>query len=121
MAKKNLSAAKAAKNDEFYTQLADIETELLHYRKHFKDAVVYCNCDDDTWSNFWQYFHLCFESLGLKKLIATHYDEHQPTCKVEYEAATIMTAKSVLALRYAATVISAVLSASRFSRKQISS
>ena len=85
MAKKNLSAAKAAKCDEFYTQLTDIETELFHYRKHFKDAVIYCNCDNDTCSDFWKYFHVRFESLGLQKLIATHYDDRQPTWKAEYE------------------------------------
>lgn len=69
----NLHKAKNAKNDEFYTQLTDIEKELMHYKDHFKDKVVYCNCDDPTFSNFWVYFHLNFEHLGLKKLIATFY------------------------------------------------
>ena len=69
----NLGAAKDAKNDEFYTQLTDIEKELRHYRKHFKDKTVLCNCDDPFESNFFKYFVLNFNRLGLKKLIATCY------------------------------------------------
>ena len=65
--------AKRAKQDEFYTQLADIERELKHYKKHFKGKVVYCNCDDPRVSNFFHYFSYSFEKLGLKKLIATCY------------------------------------------------
>ena len=84
MANKNLSAAKAAKNDEFYTLLTDVSEELKHYREHFRDKVVFCNCDDPTYSAFWQYFHLNFEKLGLRKLISTHYDKTQPTYKMEY-------------------------------------
>ena len=70
----NLSAAKRAKNDEFYTQLTDIEKELRHYRKHFKDKTVLCNCDDPFESNFFKFFVLNFKRLGLKKLIATCYE-----------------------------------------------
>lgn len=80
----NLHNAREAKNDEFYTQIADIENELRHYRTHFKDAVVFCNCDDPKQSNFWKYFHLNFKSLGLKKLITTHFDPNEPTYKIEY-------------------------------------
>lgn len=69
----NLHKAKKGKNDEFYTQLSDIEEELRHYRKHFKDKVVFCNCDDAYESNFVKYFLLNFNRLGLKKLIATCY------------------------------------------------
>lgn len=65
--------AKQAKKDEFYTQLSDIEKEMVHYRHHFKDKVVYLNCDDPRVSNFFRYFSENFESLGLKKLIATCY------------------------------------------------
>lgn len=72
-ANSNLAAAKASKEDEFYTQLSDIEKELRHYRKHFKGKVVYCNCDDPRVSNFFHYFSHNFEKLGLKKLIATCY------------------------------------------------
>lgn len=66
-------AAKKAKEDEFYTQLSDIERELKHYKKHFKDKVVYCNCDDPRVSNFFHYFSYNFEKLGLKRLITTCY------------------------------------------------
>ena len=80
----NLHKAKNAKNDEFYTQLTDVSKELMHYKQHFKDKIVLCNCDDPTWSAFWKYFHLNFEALGLKKLISTHYDKTEPTYKMEY-------------------------------------
>lgn len=70
---KNLHRAAAAKKDEFYTQISDIEKELCHYKEHFKDKVVFCNCDDPFESNFFKYFALNFNSLGLKKLIATCY------------------------------------------------
>lgn len=81
----NLHKAKVAKNDEFYTQLADIENELSHYRELFKGKTIFCNCDDPTMSNFWRYFHINFSSLGLQKLISTHYDPEKPTYKLEYE------------------------------------
>ena len=72
---KNSSLAKArdAKQDEFYTQLSDIEKELKHYKKYFKGKVVYCNCDDPRVSGFFHYFSYNFEKLGLKKLITTCY------------------------------------------------
>ena len=73
MPNKNLHQAKSAKQDEFYTQLADIENELKHYKDHFKGKVVYCNCDDPWVSNFFHYFSHGFERLGLKKLIMTCY------------------------------------------------
>jgi hypothetical protein len=72
-ANKNLHDAKNAKKDEFYTQLADIEKELRHYKDHFKDKTVFCNCDDPRVSNFFHYFSFNFENLGLKKLITTCY------------------------------------------------
>lgn len=70
---RNLQDAKEAKKDEFYTQLTDIERELRHYRAHFKNEVVYCNCDDPRVSNFFHYFSYNFEKLGLKKLVTTCY------------------------------------------------
>ena len=75
MANKNagLNAAGKAKKDEFYTQLTDIEKEMRHYRKHFKGKTVFCNCDDPFESNFFKYFVLNFNRLGLKKVIATCY------------------------------------------------
>lgn len=69
----NLADAKKAKEDEFYTQLTDIERELKNYRKYFQGKVVYCNCDDPRISNFFHYFSYSFEQLGLKKLITTAY------------------------------------------------
>lgn len=71
---KALSKAKTAKQDEFYTQLSDIENELRHYREQLRGKVVLCNCDDPYESNFFRYFALNFNALGLKKLIATCYD-----------------------------------------------
>lgn len=70
---KFLHKAKKGKNDEFYTVLSDIEREVRHYKKHFKDKVVLCNCDDPRVSNFFHYFSYNFEKLGLKKLITTCY------------------------------------------------
>ena len=70
---KNLRKASKAKKDEFYTQLSDIEKEIRHYKKHFKNKVVFCNCDDPRVSNFFHYFSYNFEQLGLKKLITTCY------------------------------------------------
>ncbi|MCF7795241.1 adenine-specific methyltransferase EcoRI family protein [Patescibacteria group bacterium] len=69
----NLKKANKAKNDEFYTQLVDIEKELKHYKKQFCGKVVYCNCDDPFESNFFKYFASNFNALGLKRLIATSY------------------------------------------------
>lgn len=80
---KNLHQANKAKKDEFYTQLTDIEKELKHYKHHFEDKIVFCNCDDPEWSNFWRYFEMNFEYLGLKKLVATHYEKNQPSYKLE--------------------------------------
>ena len=80
----NLHKAKTEKNDEFYTQLTDVAAELRHYKDHFRDKVVFCNCDDPTWSAFWKYFHLNFGKLGLRKLLSTHYDRTEPTYKMEY-------------------------------------
>lgn len=74
MANQNLTAAKKAKKDEFYTQLADIENELRHYRDHFRGKTIFCNCDDPYESNFFKYFAMNFNAFGLKKLIATCYD-----------------------------------------------
>ena len=70
---RQLGEARRNPEDEFYTQLADIERELRHYKKHFKGKVVYCNCDDPRVSNFFHYFSYNFEKLGLKKLITTCY------------------------------------------------
>ena len=74
MAKRSLDAAKVAKEDEFYTQMSDIERELQHYWQHFRGKTILCNCDDPYESNFFKYFALRFNQLGLKKLICTCYN-----------------------------------------------
>ena len=77
MANKNLTNAKRVKNDEFYTQYSDIQKEIEAYLEYdpkvFRDKVVYCNCDDPFESNFFRYFVLNFNKLGLKRLITTSY------------------------------------------------
>jgi hypothetical protein len=75
---KNLQKANAAKKDEFYTQLTDIEKELKYYKTLFKDKVVLCNCDDPRISNFFKYFALNFEELGLRRVITTCYKSNTP-------------------------------------------
>ena len=80
----NLHKAKEAKNDEFYTQLADVTKELIHYKERFKNKTVLCNCNDSVESAFWQYFHLNFVELGLRKLIATSYSRDNFACKMIY-------------------------------------
>ena len=74
---RTLHIAKSSKKDEFYTQLSDIESELQHYTEHFKNKVVFCNCDDPRISNFFTYFSYNFESLGLKKLVTTCYKNQE--------------------------------------------
>ena len=77
----NLLTAQRIKNDEFFTQPADIEAELSHYKEHFKDRTVYCNCDHPDSSNFWLFFKAHFEDYGLKRLTATFkaLDAYQAT------------------------------------------
>ena len=80
---KDLHKANKAKNDEFYTQISTIEKELGHYKNYFKNKTVFCNCDDPEESNFWKYFTLNFEFLGLKKLISTHFEKTSSSYKLE--------------------------------------
>lgn len=96
MSNKNLHKANKAKNDEFYTQLSDIERELQHYEEHFEGKTIFCNCDDpEKWvegepfegSNFWNYFWYGFKHLGLKKLISTHYETNAKST-FKYECKT---------------------------------
>ena len=82
---RSLNAAKAAKQDEFYTQLPDIEKELKHYGKHFKGKTVLCNCDDPKVSNFFHYFSHKFHTLKLKKLITTCYKNADPDIFSKHE------------------------------------
>ena len=80
----NLNKAKKAKNDEFYTRYEDIEAEVIKYKEQFRDKVVYLPCDDpaEKKSEFWSFFVANFESFGLKKLIATHYEENGQSYKI---------------------------------------
>lgn len=80
----SLHAARSAKNDEFYTQISDIEKELRHYKGHLKGKVILCNCDDPEWSNFWLHFTLKFEDYGLAKVVTTHYAKGKPSYKLEF-------------------------------------
>lgn len=81
-----LHIAKFSKKDEFYTQLTDIESELIHYEAHFKNKVVFCNCDDPRISNFFHYFSYNFENLGLKKLITTCYKNQEKDLFIQEES-----------------------------------
>lgn len=81
-----LRKAQKNKNDEFYTRLEDIEAEFRKdssYKEFFKGKTVFLNCDDPEESNFWKFFELNFDRLGLKKLVSTHYDNKKPTYKLE--------------------------------------
>ena len=80
---RKLHAAKREKNDEFYTQLCDIERECINYKEHFKGKTILCNCDDPDVSMFSKYFELNFNFFGLKKLISTYYSEDKPNYKLE--------------------------------------
>ena len=80
----NLSKARMSKNDEFYTMIDTIEKELTYYKKHLKNKIVLCNCDDPKSSAFWKYLHLNFSELELKKLVSTYYNEKGVAFKTEY-------------------------------------
>ena len=80
------AAKKGNKNDEFYTQLGDIEKEMKHYKKHFKGKHIFLNCDDPETSNFWRFFSLNFKHLGLKCLTATHFEADKQSYKLEIRA-----------------------------------
>lgn len=81
---KNFHRAQRKRQDEFYTRFEDIENEIKHYKKHFEGRVVFCNCDDPKYSQFWKYFVFNFDELKLKKIISTHY---RPTTIIENEDA----------------------------------
>ncbi|MBQ2626635.1 MAG: adenosine deaminase [Eubacterium sp.] len=83
---KKLQSAKEEQKAEFYTEYNTISNEVGYYRTQLKGQIVYCNCDDPSWSNFWRYFHSNFASLGLKKLISTHYQKDtEPSYAMIYE------------------------------------
>ncbi|PNK61689.1 adenine-specific methyltransferase EcoRI family protein [Psychrobacter sp. FDAARGOS_221] len=78
-----LNKANKVKDDEFYTQLKDIEKELPHYQDYFKDKIILCNCDDPSKSNFFKYFAINFDQLGIKQLIATYFNANKPVYRYE--------------------------------------
>ena len=86
-----LTRARREKNDEFYTQKKDIEKELIHYHKHLKDKIVYCNCDDYRKSKFVEYFMENFEKIGLKKLISTGFSKDGQGTYSEYDGTVFKT------------------------------
>ena len=86
-----LTRAKKEKNDEFFTQKKDIENELIHYHKHLKDKIVYCNCDDYRKSKFVEYFMENFEKIGLKKLISTGFSKDGQGTYSEYDGTVFKT------------------------------
>lgn len=80
---KDFQQAMRNKKDEFYTQLTDIEKEMKHYKDFFRGKIVFCNCDDPEYSNFWRFFQLNFYEFGLKKLISTHYEADKPSYRMD--------------------------------------
>ena len=80
---KDFIKASRNKKDEFYTQLTDIEKEMRHFKEFFRGKVVFCNCDDPEYSNFWRYFQNNFYEQGLKWLVSTHYDPDKPTYRMD--------------------------------------
>jgi hypothetical protein len=85
MARSVLNKARRQKADEFYTQLPDIEKEIKNYKSQFRKKVVFCNCDDPEYSNFYYFFVSNFDELGLKKLITTHFEIDKASYMFEYE------------------------------------
>lgn len=79
----NLSNAKRNREDEFYTQLTDVEKELKHYREHFNDKHIFLNCDDPEFSSFWRYFALNFKQLNIKQLTSTHFSETESSYRMD--------------------------------------
>lgn len=86
---KILQSGKEKKNDEFYTKLTDIEKELRYYKEQFHGKVIFCNCDDPWYSNFFKYFVLQFKTLWLKKLITTHFSSAESSYKIEVQSKNI--------------------------------
>lgn len=90
----NLRNAKVTKNDEFYTQLHEIENELKYYSPYLRGKIVYCNCDSPRYSNFWKCFYNNFHILGLKGLVSTYLDNEQ-SYKTTYDGKTVKQEKLV--------------------------
>lgn len=90
MGNRTMIEAKRNPRDEFYTQLEDINRELNNYREQLRGMHVFMNCDDPEESNFWRYFKLNFEFLGLKKITSTHYHESEPTYRLDYDGEQVI-------------------------------
>lgn len=90
MDNKIMRKAKRNRNDEFYTQIGDIEKEVFHYREQLKGKKIFMNCDDPEESNFWVYFYLNFEHFELEKITSTHYHESKPTYRLDYDGKEII-------------------------------
>lgn len=89
MGNTNMHEAKTNINDEFYTRIEDINRELNNYRVHFKGKHIFMNCDDPKESDFWKYFYLNFEFLGIRKITSTHYHASEPTYRLDYDGKEI--------------------------------
>ena len=92
MGNRNLRLAQKNKRDEFYTKMSDIEEELINYSdygEHFEGKVVYLNCDNPSFSNFWTYFYERFNTLGLKLLISTFYEDNDISYKTTYDGINV--------------------------------
>jgi len=109
---RSFQAAKKAREDEFYTQLPDIERELRHYKTHFARKVVFLNCDDPRVSNFFHYFSYKFETLGLKKLIAACYKSQNADLSSARTTRSRRSTSSTTATRIATTSLTPRRSAS---------
>ena len=88
-----LHNAKMNKKDEFYTMYEDIENELMYYKEHLTDKIIYCNCDNPDYSHFWKYFYDNFHNLKLELLISTYYDTNNNSYKTEYNGSNTIKTK----------------------------
>ena len=89
MSSANFYKAKHNKDDEYYTQYRDIEKELIYYKEYLKDKIIFCNCDNDNYSNFWKFFKNKFYEFGLKKLICIYFSETEFVHKAEFDGTII--------------------------------
>ena len=84
----NLHKARKTKNDEFYTFYEDIQKEIENYKDYLENKIVYCNCDNPEYSQFWKYFKDNFKKLKIKKLISTYLSDNI-AYKTDYNGITI--------------------------------
>lgn len=89
MGNKNMNKARVNQDDEFYTKLEDIQSELYHFIQHFSGKVILMNADNPAHSKFWTYFYTNFKNFGIKKIIATYYEEDDKSIMTEYDGVSI--------------------------------